>query len=190
MAEALDGSDSTMRRAVVYDPEDATGVVVWRPGHHLFDEPVKGSDTILGFAAAEDAGTVDVQGGDIGPGAAAGVLVLDVHRSTRPAVLGGMLAAAGLNAGLLISGDHEFIVLQRPVMPPASVEIQHAPGLGREVRVTREDPTAVIPRAKGVFMQPTPQGAATDRSHQTALLDLLNQVPSAPAGQRLIVHGG
>jgi hypothetical protein len=190
MAETLNGSDATMRRAVVHDPEDATGVVIRRSGHHLFDEPVKGGDAILGFTAAKDAGTVDVQGGDISPGAAAGVLVLDVHGSTRPAVLGGMLAAAGLNAGFFIGGDHELIILQRPALPLASVEIQHASGLGREVRVTREDPTAVIPRPKGVFMQPTPQCAATDRGHQAALLDLLNQIPGAPAGQRPTVLGG
>jgi hypothetical protein len=39
-------------------------------------------------------------------------------------------------------------------------------------------------------MQPTPQRAAADRGHQTALLDLLNQVTGAPAGQRKTVLGG
>ena len=92
MAETLDSSETSMRRAVVHDPEDATGVVIRWPRHHLFDEPVKRGDAIPGFTAAKDAGMVDIQGGDISPGAAAGVLVLDVHRSTRSAVLGGLLA--------------------------------------------------------------------------------------------------
>jgi hypothetical protein len=61
--------------------------------------------------------------------------VLDMHGSTRPALLRGMLAAAGLNAGLFIGGDHELIILQRPALPLAGVEIQHAPGLGGEIRV-------------------------------------------------------
>jgi hypothetical protein len=156
MAETLNGSDATMRRAVVDDAEDATGVVLRWPRHHLFDEPVKRGDAILGFTAAKDTRMVDVQSGDISPGAAAGVLVLDVHRSTRSAVLGGMPAAAGLNAGFFIGGDHELIILQRSVLPLAGVEIQHAPGLGGEVGVPREDPTAVIPRPQGIFMQPTP----------------------------------
>jgi hypothetical protein len=81
------------------------------------------------------------------------------------------------------------MILQRPVLPLASVEIRHPPGLGREVRVTREDPTAVIPRPRGVFMEATPQGAATDQGHQTALLDLLNQVPGTPTRQQPTVLG-
>jgi hypothetical protein len=39
----------------------------------------------------------------------------------RPAVLGGMLAAARLNAGFLIAGDDEFIVLQDVSLPLASI---------------------------------------------------------------------
>jgi hypothetical protein len=61
MAETLNGSGATMRRAVVHDPEDATGVVIRRSCHHLLDEPVKGGDAILGFTAAKDSGPVDVQ---------------------------------------------------------------------------------------------------------------------------------
>jgi hypothetical protein len=80
--------------------------------------------------------------------------------------------------------------LEGPVMPLAGVEIQHAPSLGGEVRVTGEDPTAVVPGPNGIFVQPTPQGAAADRGHQPALLDLLNQVTGAPAGQRPTVLGG
>ena len=189
MAETLNGSGATMRRAVVHDPEDATGVVIGRSCHHLLDKAVKGCDAILRFTAAIDSGAVDIQGGDIGPGTAAGVFVLDMHGSARPTTLRGMLAAAGLNAGFFIGGDHEFIILQRSVLPLAGVEIQHAPGLGGEVRVTGEDPTTVVPRPKGIFMQPAPQRAAADRGHQTALLDLLNQVAGAPSGQRAIVLG-
>ena len=190
MAKALNGSGATMRRAVIHDPEDATGVVIRWSCHHLLDKPVKGGDAILRFTAAKNSGAMDVQCGDIGPSTAAKVLVLDVHGSARPAALCGMLATAGLNAGLFIGGDHEFIILQRPVLPLAGIEIQHLPGLGGEVRVTGEDPTAVVPRPNGIFMQPTPQGAATDRGHQTALLDLLNQIAGAPAGQRPTVLGG
>jgi len=190
MAKTLNGSGATMRRAVVHDPEDATGVVIRWSCHHLRDKPVKGGDAILRFTAAKDSGAVDVQRGDIGPGTAAEVLMLDVHGSAWTTALRGMLAATGLNAGLFIGGDHEFIILQRPVLPLTGVEIQHAPGFGGEVRVTGEDPTTVVPRPNGIFMQPTPQGAATDRGHQTALLDLLNQLAGAPAGQRPTVLGG
>jgi len=189
VAQTRDGSVATVRRTVIHDPEDAPGIVIRRSGHHLFNEPVKGGDAILRFTAAKDAGSVDVQGGDIGPGPAAGVLVFDVHGSVRPATLRSMLAPAGLNAGLFIRGDHEFIILQRLVSPLAGIEIQHAAGLGGKVRVTGEDPTAVIPGPDGVMMQPAPQRAAADRGDQTALLNLLHQVAGTPARKRSTVLG-
>jgi hypothetical protein len=65
----------------------------------LLDKPIKGSNAILGFAAAKDSGVVDVQGGDIGPGTAAEVLVFHMHGCAWPAELRRMFAAAGLDAG-------------------------------------------------------------------------------------------
>jgi hypothetical protein len=41
-------------------------------------------------------------------------------------------------------------------LPLSAVEIQHASGLGGEVRVAGEYPTTVIPRPNRVFMQPAP----------------------------------
>ena len=108
--------------------------------------------------------------------------MVDLHGSAWPTGLRGMLAAAGLNAALFIGGDHEFIIFQGLFLPLAGVEIQYAPGLGSEVWVAGEYPTAVIPRSNGVLMQPAPQGAAADRGNQTAVLDLLNQVAGAPPG--------
>src|SRR6266850_1278587 len=178
-----------MCRAIVHDPEDASGVVIRRPCHHLLDESVKGCDTILRFAAAKDSGSVDVQCRDVGPGTATEVLMLDMHGSAWTAALRGVFAAASLNAGLFIGGDDEFVIFQRPALPLPGVEIQQAAGLGGEVRVAREYPTAVVPRPNGVLIQPAPQRAAADRGNQTALLDLLNQITGARAGQRQTVLG-
>jgi len=178
-----------MCRAIVHDPEDATGVVIRRPCHHLLDESVKGCDTILRFAAPKDSGPVDVQCRDVGPGATTEVFMLDMHGSARTATLRGVFAAARLNAGLFIGGDNEFVILQRSALPLSGVEIQYAAALGGEVRVAREYPTAVVPGPNGVLMQPAPQRAAADRGNQTALLDLLNQLTGAPAGQRHTVLG-
>ena len=145
-----------MCRAIVDDPENATGVIIRRSCHHLLDEPVEGHDAIARFASAKDPGSVDIQRRDVGPGAATKVLMLDMHGSAGTATLRGVFAAAGLNAGLFIGGDDEFIVLQRLVLPLAGVEIQYAPGLGGEVWVARENPAAVVPGPNGVFMQPAP----------------------------------
>jgi len=73
---------TAMGGAVVDDPENSTSPAIGRLSHHLIDQPVKGSDSILGFAAAEEFGTVDVQSGQIGPRSQALVFVLDFHRLT------------------------------------------------------------------------------------------------------------
>jgi hypothetical protein len=166
----------------IHDPEDVTGVVIRRSCHHLLDETVEGCDSIPGLAAAKDSGSVDVQCRDVGPGAATEIFMLDMHGSAGTATLRGVFAAASLNAGLFIGGDDEFVILQRPALPLSGVEIQYTACLGGEVRVTRENPTAVVPRPNGVLMQPAPQSAAAERGNQTALLDLLNQISGAPAG--------
>jgi hypothetical protein len=114
---ALCSPGPTMCRAIVHDPEDATGVVIGRSCHHLLDQPVKGSDAIVRFAATIDSGSVDVQGSDVGPGTTTEVLILDTHGGARPAVLRDMFAATGLNAGLFIGGDHEFIIFQGLFLP-------------------------------------------------------------------------
>jgi len=132
---------------------------------------------------------VDVQRGDIAPGTATKVLVLDMHRSAWPTGLRDVLAAAGLDAGLLVGGDDEFIILQRAPLPLTGIQIQQTARLGGEVRIAWKDPTAVIPRSNGVFMQPAPQCTAAHGGNQTTALDLLNQVPGAPTGQGQAVLG-
>jgi len=155
-AQTFCGSGSTMCRAIVHDPEDAAGVVIRRSCHHLLDEPVKGCDAVLSFAAPKDSGPVNIQRCNVGPGATTEVLMLDMHGSARTATLRGVFAAAGLNAGLFIGGDHELIVFQRPLFPLAGVEVQYAAGFGGEIRIAGEYPTAVIPRPNRVLMQPAP----------------------------------
>jgi len=100
-----------MSGAIIYDPEHPAGILVGRSGHDLLDEAIKRIDAILGFAATEDSGVMDVQPRNIGPGAAAGVFVLDPQGSIRPALLGCMVAATSLNAGFFVGRDDEFILL-------------------------------------------------------------------------------
>ncbi len=79
-----------------------------------------------------------------------------MHGSAWPAGVRGMLAAAGLNAGLFICGDHEFVIFQCAALPLAGIQIQHTASLVGEIRIAWKDPTAVIPGSNGVFMEPTP----------------------------------
>jgi len=69
-----------MRRAVVDDPESPASLTVGPLSHHLMHETIKGRLSTFGFAATEEFGTVDVQGGQIGPGPESLVFVLNFHR--------------------------------------------------------------------------------------------------------------
>ena len=99
---ALHGPKGAVSRTVVDDPEDAASVVLGRASHYPLDEAVKGFDAVVGFAAPKDPGVVDIQTGDVGPGPAPKVLVLDLHRATRATGVSGMFAPPGLNAGFLV----------------------------------------------------------------------------------------
>src|SRR5437868_13665221 len=85
--------------------------------------------------------------GKIGPGSAACVLVFDAHRFAASGRQTRMNAHASLNAGLLVRGHDEFVFAQRLSLPASRVQVQDAPGLDLEMRVTREDPAAMLPRA-------------------------------------------
>jgi hypothetical protein len=111
VAQTFDSADAPMSRAIIYDPENTAGIIVGRSSHDLLDEAIKRIDAILGFAATEDSGVMDIQTRKIGPGAAAGVFVLDPHGSTRPTLGGCMFAATSLNAGFFVGRDDEFIIL-------------------------------------------------------------------------------
>ena len=81
VAETLSSLDSSVRRAVVDDPEDATGVVVGRSCHDLFNQPIERGNAILGFTAPEDSSVMHIQCRDIAPSTATKVLVLDPNGS-------------------------------------------------------------------------------------------------------------
>jgi len=77
-------------RTVVDNPEDAAHIVVWRSCHDLLDQAVKRLNAVLLFAVAKDPGVVNIQTGNVGPGPAARILVLDLHRAAGPAGASGV----------------------------------------------------------------------------------------------------
>lgn len=156
----------------------------------MFDQSVERGDARRRFAAAEDAGVMDIQGGDVSPRTATGVLVLDEHGAMRLRGQSGMDAASSLNAGLLVGGDHELIGSEGLAIPGAGIQIEDAAGLGGKLWVARKDPTAVIPGPDGILMQPAPDCAAGDGGHQAGLTDLLSDVRRIPMRKRKAVGGG
>ena len=172
-----------MRGAVVHDPEHTAGVAVRWLGHDLGDETVEGHDTSGFLTAAEELRAVDIERGQVGPGAAARVLMFDSSGLVRTRGQGGVLADAGLNAGLLIGADHELLGSQGRALPVPRVEVEDASGLGGEVGITREDPRAVSPGADRVVVEPAPHGLVADRGDDPAALGFAHNVRRTQAGE-------
>ena len=189
-SEPLDGGVATVRGAVVGDPENATRRRVRRLRHHLGDQSIERDDPGRRLAPTEDLGPMDVERGQVGQGATARVFVFDAHRLSRGGGRGGMQPHAGLNAGLFIGAENEIVGAQRMAVPPASIEVEDATGLHRKLRIAREDPGPVLPRANRVFMQPAPDGLVADRGDDAGALGLAQDIRGAQARQRHAERGG
>jgi len=154
----------------------------------LLDEAAERLDARLGLAAAEEAGVMDVPGGQIGQRAAAAVLELDQRRATGRGRHRLMAARERLQLGLLVGADHELARMQPPALEPPGVEIQDAAGLAVKVRVARKDPRALLPRLDRPVVQPAP-----DRRRRRVGDALLNDQPvqlsAREASQRPLVAG-
>ena len=187
--ESRDGSLATVRTPIVNDPKDTPGFVVGRASHDLLNKAIKGCDTSGCFAAAKDTGTMNVESCEIGPGSATTILMFDAHRALRRDRQSWMLAPPGLDAGLLVGGDDKFITFEGFGFPAALIQIQNSVGLDGEGGVPREDPTAVVPRANGVFMEPPPNGTSRDGGNQTGMADLTGNVRGVAVGERNAMSG-
>lgn len=181
--QAADGGLTAMSRAIVDNPEHAARFVIGGAGHDLLDQTVKRGDAAAGFAAAKNPSLMDIQSGQVGPGATTLVFVFDPRHRARPRGQSGMLAAAGLGAGFFVGGEHKFIVLEGFAIPASLIKVEQATGLADEVGVARKDPTAVVPGANGVLVQPPPDGASRDAGDQAGLTDLAPELAGAPARQ-------
>jgi hypothetical protein len=168
-----------MRGAIVHDPKDVACIAVGQGGHDLCDEAIGGLDAGGWLATAEHLRSVHVECSQVGPGATASVLVLDScslsgARRQRP-----MFADASLDTGLLVGANDELVGLQGVALPLARVEIEDAPRLGGEIRIAREDPSAVLPGADGVCVEPAPHRLVADRGHDAGALCLAHDVGRA-----------
>ena len=66
------------------------------------------------------------------------VFVFDTHQPGPTRRSGGVAAAAGRDAGLRISADHELVWPQQPTVEHPGGQVQHRRRLGCEVGVTRK----------------------------------------------------
>jgi len=133
---------------------------------------------------------VDVVGGQVGQGAAAGVLALGPHRPSGPGRQRQVGAHARLDAGFLVRAEHVLVRAERFSLPGPLVQVKDAPGLEGEVRVAGEDPRPVLPGLQGVVGEPAAHGGRRDRRDDAAGSCMAGQFRAGPAGQRRPARGG
>jgi hypothetical protein len=125
---------------------------------------------------------MDIPGGQVGAGTAALILVFAcvIPGCGRER---GMRADACLDAGFLVGRQHKIAVAQRRGLPATLLEVKHPTGLGGELRIAREEPASVSPRAKRIAAEPAPQRGTTDFSHNALGQHLMLDVSQRPARQ-------
>lgn len=155
-----------MRTAVVDNPEDSAGVIVRWASHDLLNESMKRLNASGRFTTAKDAGVVHIKRCQIGPGSTATILVFDSRWLAGARRERGMFSLPRLDAGLLVGRDYEFIVFQGSSLPTTLIQIKDSAGLDSKGGISREDPASVIPRADGVGVEPSPNGATRDGGNQ------------------------
>src|SRR6516162_686189 len=166
-AEPVGGLLPAMSRTIVHDPEDPAGGPIGRLVHDLADQSIHRPDTIFAFAAPEDFGAMDVPRCQVGPRTLPKILVLDSHRASGSRRQGRLFAAPGLHTGLFIRREHEVIDAQRAALPHPLVQVQDPAGLGRKLRIARENPAAMLPGTQRIAAQPAPQSGTADLGNQS-----------------------
>ncbi len=134
-----------MRGAVIDNPEDASSISVRGLAHDLIDQPTEGGDAGAALASTEEPGSMNVPGGGI-------------HVRLSWASRSG---AARWGEDAPWPGCWFFHRRRERTRHSSRV------GLAGEIRITREDPSAMVPGSNGIFVQPAPHRGMTDRGHQT-----------------------
>ena len=78
-----------------------------------------------------------------------------------------LFPSARLNTGLFVCGDDVIVGAQGSAVPEAFVKIEDGSGFVGKVRIAREDPASMLPRAEGITAEPAPQSGAADLRDQT-----------------------
>lgn len=95
-----------------------------------------------------------------------------------------MFAPPGLDAGLLVDAEH---VISRPqccTFPAPLVQVDDAASLAGELRVARENPTAMAPGTQCILAEPAPERGAADLGNDAARHCFLPQLSDGPMSQR------
>src|SRR6266571_6561087 len=101
-----------------------------------------------------------------------------------------MQTNAGLDAGFLVGRNHVVLVSQSLAFPEPLIEVQHSFSFGLKVRIPWKDPTAMLPGANGILVEPPPKSPSADFCHDAAPGDFPDQILAAVAGEGLAAFLG
>jgi len=100
-----------------------------------------------------------------------------------------MTAGPGLNAGFFIRRQNKLIRLQGLSFPDALVKVEDASRFEGKLGISRKDPTTMVPRSDGIFMEPAPDGGFTNGRHQTRVPHVMSDIGHAQARERHFESG-
>src|SRR5262245_49402228 len=152
-----------MRRAVVHNPKQPFTRPIRFLSQHLLDEPAKGFNTGCRLTPTYHVSSTHVPGSQILQGTTALVFILDIGRAPRCGRQGGMAAAAGLDAGLLVGAEHVVLGPQALAWPHARIQVQNRAGLIGTLRVPGQYTVLVAPRFPGLWPENTPHTPTPSR---------------------------
>jgi len=109
---------------------------------------------------------MDIPSGRVDPGALAKILAFHPGGAVRSRRQSWLFAATSLNAGLFVRGDDVVVRAQWGALPNALIKIEDGSGFVGEPRIAGEDPASMLPGAKGIAAEPTPQSSAADLRDQ------------------------
>src|SRR4030042_1078809 len=154
--ETFNGRLSSMRRTVIYDPEDSISCFIGWLGHYLIHQSAKWFNATFSLTPTKDSCFVDIPRSKVSQCSTPGVFVFYFHRFSRTRRTGRVFANPGLNTRLFISTDNIIVWLQGFTFPLFGIKIQHFTGFFNEFGVSWINPRPMKPGANSIFMQPSP----------------------------------
>ena len=100
-----------------------------------------------------------------------------------------MPSISSLDTGLFICGQNKFVVFQRTSIPDLLIKIEDLSSFETELGIPGKDPGSMLPGPDGIFIEPSPYGAATNGCNKAGLTGISGDLISAPARQGNLMNG-
>ncbi len=99
-----------------------------------------------------------------------------------------MASRPSLDAGFFICTQNKFVIFKRIAVPNFLVKVENLTCLDSELRIPGKNPGPMLPGPDGIFIEPSPYGAAADGGYQARLRCVSGNIRRAPAGQGNLIE--